>query len=747
MNSRPSTPTTLAAPRWQHALTAGLLGVILVACAALGVVIGAQTSYRLDATATREHELSPETRAIIARVQDDLTLLLLIDESRTPLSARQRLDDVLDKFQRTMPTLRVVRINRASPDARSGLSSVLDRLAAADAPEIQRHASVVRSASRTCTQLADDLDRLSTDLGSLADAAVADQGGPGSRQGELWRNALNQTASLTRTVAADLRAGGLRAAEVLEQTMDLVAVPRVPSAIDQMRKPLNDLSAWLTRLTAELDGIGRGVGPAGQLSPEVRETAGSMARHLPALRDRAARTLLDLSELGRLRTVSVASEVERADVALLIGPAPRDAREALHRASVLDLNLPELLAGAAPLDPDDTRTADRRFRAEELISAGIAAFIDRPRPVVVFTHFQPRRLVPGYPDIRVAAERLALRGAEIAEWAVAFDEEEPRAVTAARAEGRPLVFVTISSEPAVFEAVLGERGRLEYATAKGRMATAIRSVLDQGDGLLLSVNPNRTSTHASGIADPLTEPVENFGLFVDSSRVLMQQVRDPQNPGAPADIRTDMLLVSPGTDHPIGSVILNQPTRLPWVMPIHIKPDRTPPGTQVEAVLRLTASEDLWGESEWTVMRDRALRTPGSRAVGASRTNPGNDLGDGTPWTVAAAVLRTMPDTGREQRAVVIASNFWFVDAITRAEVQVDNRVALAFPGNAELLQACVNWLAGQDDLIARSSSAQAIPTIPPLTPGQVRTLHLVLIVGMPVCLLLFGGVWRLWRG
>jgi hypothetical protein len=741
------TPPVRIAPRWQHGLNAVMLGVILVACAALVVVIGTQLAYRFDATATREHELSPETRAIIARVQDELTLLLLIDEPRTPLAARQRLDDVLDKFQRTMPTLRVVRINRASPDARAGLSRVLDRLARADAPEIQRHVGVVRAAAGTCAQLADELDRLGAELGALSDAAVADQGGPGSRQGELWRNALSQSASLTRTVAADLRAGGRRAAEVLEQTMDLVAVPRVPAAIDQMRKPLNDLSAWLTRLTAELEGIGRGVGPAGLLSAEVRESAASLARHLPALRDRAARTLLDLTELGRLRTVSVAAEVERADVALLIGPAPRDAREALHRASVLDLNLPELLAGAAPQDPGDTRTADRRFRAEELIAAGIAAFIDRPRPVVVFTHFQPRRLVPGYPDIRAAAERLALRGAEIAEWAVAYDEEEPRAVTAARAEGRPLVFATISSEPAVFEAVLGERGRLEYAAAKGRMATAIRSILERGDGLLLSVNPNRTSTHASGIADPLTEPVEAFGVFVDSARVLMQQVRDPQSPAAPADIRTDMLLVAPGTDHPIGSVILNQPTRLPWLMPIHLKPDRTPPGVQVEAVLRLPASDDLWAESEWSAMRERALRSPGSRAIGASRSNPGNDLGDGSPWTVAAAIRRTVPGEGREQRVVVIASNFWFVDAITRAEVQVDNRVALAFPGNAELLQACVNWLAGQDELIARSSSAQAIPTIPPLSPAQVRALHLVLIVGMPLCLLLLGGVWRLWRG
>ena len=85
-------------------------------------------------------------------------------------------------------------------------------------------------------------------------------------------------------------------------------------------------------------------------------------------------------------------------------------------------------------------------------------------------------------------------------------------------------------------------------------------------------------------------------------------------------------------------------------------------------------------------------------------------------WRVAVASERF--EVGKpSQRLVAVGSNSWYMDAVSRQTANVDGRMVLAYPGNSEMFEAAVWWLAGQDDLIAQSPSAQAVAIIQPMSP------------------------------
>jgi hypothetical protein len=113
-------------------------------------------------------------------------------------------------------------------------------------------------------------------------------------------------------------------------------------------------------------------------------------------------------------------------------------------------------------------------------------------------------------------------------------------------------------------------------------------------------------------------------------------------------------------------------------------------------------------------------------------------------WPIVAACER--PGSTGPQRLLVVGSNTFFVDA--RAELtRIDGRIVESSPGNFELLEAGVYWLAGQDDLIAQSPGARAVALVKPINEAQLRLVRLLVMLGVPVAVLGFGLAWRWARG
>ena len=66
--------------------------------------------------------------------------------------------------------------------------------------------------------------------------------------------------------------------------------------------------------------------------------------------------------------------------------------------------------------------------------------------------------------------------------------------------------------------------------------------------------------------------------------------------------------------------------------------------------------------------------------------------------------------------------------------------------GSARGGEASVSWLAGLDDLIAQSPTAQAVAMVTPIDPQQLARLQLVLIAGLPLGVLVLGAIYLLLR-
>jgi len=91
------------------------------------------------------------------------------------------------------------------------------------------------------------------------------------------------------------------------------------------------------------------------------------------------------------------------------------------------------------------------------------------------------------------------------------------------------------------------------------------------------------------------------------------------------------------------------------------------------------------------------------------------------------------------QRAVVVASQIWFADLFTQQQTQVEGRNIWVNPGNMELLESSLYWLAGLDEFIAPSPHTLDIPRIKPLTSTQLSLIRWTLIVILPMLTLLIG--------
>jgi hypothetical protein len=181
------------------------------------------------------------------------------------------------------------------------------------------------------------------------------------------------------------------------------------------------------------------------------------------------------------------------------------------------------------------------------------------------------------------------------------------------------------------------------------------------------------------------------------------------------------------------------PTRLEW--PIALS-TATADGVKSWPLLKVDG-KTAWGESQWLgywqVRISEHELVPDKPAKDSERDDTKG------PWTVALAAQRG--SGGDSQRLVVVGANSWFMDRVALEQSVVDGRAAAAYPGNIELFEAAVYWLAGQDDMIAPSATARAVPLIRPLSGGTLLAIRWLTIAGLPGAVLLVGMVWRLCRG
>lgn len=702
-------------PRVRLALAAATVALAGLVSVVLLNVLAARVDVRIDVTATGEHRLAPRSAAILDAIDRPVRVVIATDFSTVDPRARERVVDVLDQFRRRQPRLSTALIDVASPAGQARFRELVRELARAWEPDITRRVGDIRGACRAADDLAEALEQsIAPALSALRESV------PGSDDAALnLRQYLESRAAEARLTARDLRQAAADADTHLATHVAGTPLPLLEDARQALLAPGDQAVQRLDHLMRDLS----------RLSPAVPDEVRRAARGLETLvkppRDEAAVTLDALRRASPLDLERVVGALRAGSCVLVIAPP-----EGPHPAALAGIEPTELFPPGEWLDAAGLVRADVRRRAEELLATALGSLLAPHAPVVVLTHAERGSILPLF---QAAAERLRLRGMDLAEWRVLQNPEQPPTLADLNPQGRrPVVYLSIAPDSSSGTGPGGEPAGPARAALLG---SALALVAERGSPIILSMNPSVLP--GAGQADPTVAVLSRFGLEARTGTPIVEEDLTPQG----RTLRTEFAIRPSAGEHPIADAVSNLATAVVW--PVAIVPTGTPTLASHAVIARLEGSERRWGESQWL----RVWQTPTAQRHllrDPPRFDAGRDLRlDDYPVIVAAR--RPLPDAG-EQRLLAVGTNAWLVDPVIRQSAVVDGRNVDVFPGNLELLEAGVAWLTRRENLIARSATAQATPLVRDLEPNALFWLRAALIAGLPLAVLLLMAITRLLR-
>lgn len=708
-------------PRTRSRTYAGICALALTAIAVLLLVLTTRITRRTDITATRAHQLSPRTAQILDALRRNATLAIAADLSKLDPASRQSLIDVLEKLQRPASKGATFSTRLMNTGTKAGLAE-FDALML-DLAKGESTAIEARTAELTkMTADADDLARSVQGLVGLLQGARDEVLASFNKQAQGQWDTLAATLSATEQ---DLATAAAAAREQLAMQNGPLPIPPIDQAKATLAPPAGVLASALTQASTLCEQVYK----AQQTTGALREKIAPILAQLSPLRDRAGRLATGLSTLQVPRVLMVARAVERSRAVLLIADprtpgAPLDV-VAIEPAAILQ-------AG--------NQTGEFRARAEDVIAGAIANLNTSARPRVVFVHDYPSKLaLLDWKPFTLAVKRLSARGIDAAEWAVAVDRDLAPDL-ASHDPLRPAVFVPL---PGLARAAGDARAQV---AALPMYINALKALMESGRPILWSIEPSNIPSIGSD--DPIIAPLLPLGIKADTARIILEESKL----GTRRVVSPYFDLVpppDPANTSPIPGTLTGLRFRASFPVPIAI--ENPAAGVQAWPIVVIPASEARWAENEWSEYGRAVAQLKGEYAGidNAPAFDAKADARAGAEgFVIAAAVERPVPPPGAgTQRVVVVGLNGWFLDALTAQQAEIDGRTAVLFPGNMQLLESSVHWLAGQDDQLVRTASSSSSPTIPPMNDAQLTALRWGLAAGLPAGALVLGLLWRLWRG
>lgn len=726
----PATPPTHEPQtRARRRLTKLGLTIIFVLAITVSLVLvqilGSRLSKRFDVTALGVLHLTPRTLEVLDQLSGDYRIVLAgpWSDARRALGLDPRVVtqvfDVLEEIDRASEHVELVRIDTLSARGIGNYQQLIDELIARDQDAIDELTEAQQRVRTGIEQAADTLEQLGARLRNATQLAPA-----GGQAGQALREQLGSWASLSRLLAGEVR----------QQAADAHALAQSPigstpvMALDEARRVLD---AAVDRLDGELTGFAdvlRDQSEHPATPGMLADALAPMARSLNALRDDLAIRRDALARVATPDAVRIARVLGATNAALIVGPAS---------VGTTAISFDALFPSINPLRENLGIHADLRLHTENIATIALASLTAPDPPIVVLVHGEGQRFILKRGVMNWVRQRLELRGVTLVEWASVLDPDPPSLTQIDPTGRRPVVYVAMGTDDSS-----STDGRDPLLAGPARALTlgrAIGRIVDRGDPLLLCVAPSTAPSW--GGTDATTVVLALFGLEADSGRPVLTAVRTAQGRQVSPDFR---LRSDEGVEHPIARAIAGLPTQLTWPIPIHqIEPTgRTSRVTRVELLLVL--DEEAWAESQWQVFR----KTPRGERVGIPLPEPTPDQDDlDGPWAIAVAAEREAAGLDRPQRLLVVGSNLWFVDSQTREPALVDGRTVMRNPGNAELFETAIWWLAGQDELIAQGPTTRPVALIRALSGGEQAAILWGLFAGLPLMILLAGLIWRLVRG
>lgn len=726
-NARSTHTDTSARPRrGRFAVLAAAILLSATVCMVSLIQIGQSTSRRFDVTATGEHRLAPRTIQILDALPDGSRIVLAMDKRSIEPSARAMLEDVLSTFDRSSDRIGVDWIDTAGEAGQRTFTGTLRDLAADQLASIDAYAEVMRRAVEAMTTASGGIDpALGSGLERIRDSLDAQDA---SRQAFDERAALfrvlardglaTATAALRPILEWEARGAGGDATTGAGGPVD--ALPRLDDAWQTLRGPAENLDAQLDGLARELSDYAK----ATQGTPSARDLASGLARSVTTLRAPLARAIENARAARAPAVIRVARLIESDRAAIVVGQTG---------PGIVGIDPDALVAAAA------APAAEARGRVESLFATALGTLITPSPPIVVLVHAENPLLLARANLYQQLIERLSARGIDTITWSLLSSTEPPSLREIDPDRQRPVVYVALSTDSSTRSPGPGQPSGIERAQ---RLGAALGSLFDRGESLLISTSASVIPS--AGSPDPTIEFLASVGVACDTARPLVRERLTPSGRAVTTPL-TGADRLTEGGDHPIAGAIRGLPLFMAW--PIRIAAlDQMPPDVTAEPILGF-ADASMWGESQWITLWQVGLESQATMPSPPARDARDYEPASGESVSLAWAIQRRFPeDPTRAQRLVVVGTHTygqygWFADGITHERTMIDGRPVRMHPGNIELFDASIAYLAGMDQLIAQSPEARSTPVIGPMDEARLRAMRITLGLGMPGAVLVIGVV------
>ena len=632
--------------------------------------------HRIDATKTRAYSLSEQSRQLLATLQGQWKIALVMDQRRTDRSIRKQIDEVISRYTSATPNISVVKIDPSDPATMIEFDALVTELTAVYQDEVNAYDVTLDAGSRAFDQAI----AFAQQQGGVLEQLVAKlpQDDPSREPLRQRIGTLLLLGDQGNQIVASIEKA--RKADASRPLPDFeTARSTLVAALSQTATDLDELAevfaTWLQRPN---------------LDPNAKEFAANAQRDCRSISQQLAEAADPLKQLPPLELSTIGAQLQQSELAVIIGP---------ERAAVIPSA--QLFPKSNLKARDDGGVSfDQRFRGEQLITAAIRSLTVDHMPLVVFTHAEDTALLKPQPkqaDVVGTANILKASRFDVAEWMVGKDTSRPTG-----AKGQPIVWVIIPPPPA---------RTLEPTPAIRALSEATSKLIDDGEPVLMSISPSLLAKY--GQPDPFARMGLSFGIEAITSELIMEYVKDSTGESQPT---LGQAVHEFSSDHLIGLALSGLQTYFGTPVPLRLL-DVADAG-RPHTIAAIQPTPDRWLERDWT---DFARR---SRENQQSLTEP-------VPMVVASE--RIHPTTGKSQRFMMVGSGGWMVSNVADVVLEIGGgRVALINPGNHELMLASAAWLAGMDDLIAASPLSQEVARLSDVSPETRLRWMWITVGGLP---------------
>ena len=684
--------------RWLKYGANVLLSVVVVILLAAAITYLAQRSgRRIDTTVGRVNSLKPQTLNIINQNNQKIKLValyqqtILKNDKEIQSPYREPVLDLLQSYTRAGKNIEADAIDPVKNPTKS--DALIAEVTQKYSGEIQKYKDLV-AAFRTAADQIRKLSGLELEKVKHLDIAKLD---PKSDE----YNALNAPENLPAALSK------------VEDSVDRKLKLKTPDykaaslTIEAIATNLSEVGGRVVEIFSKAK-------DDTTLSEPIRKYMADSTKTYDQIKKISDDLLKQVKNVGELKLDELTQSLHAKDAILVMGE--KDMR-VLPFEQVWKVDSREIrdMAAGQELKP--------RFAGEQQVSTALLALSQDKKPRVAFIRFGgPPLTPPGFPPFQrggVMAEvaaRLREYNFDVVEkdlsgmWAMQSQMGgQPPTPEASDEELKGAIWVVLMFP-------LSQQGPMQPPADFKKVADH----LAHGGSALLMFAPQ---------TDNFGDTLKQWGIDVNTNAVAVHEPIKPSE-GKQAEILEDALR------YPFvfnidnyGDHLITRPLRSlqSWLVPLEIVKTTSAPDVTVTPIIPVPDSPKSWGESNLASLEEaKAEYEP--------------DKGD-IPGPIYGGAAAENKKTGN--RLVVIASPMFAFDRwVNETDPAMLRRglVVARFPGNAELFNNSIFWLAKMEPMIAISPAAMEVSRIASMSDGALKFWRIgALLVGLPGAVVLAG--------